>query len=261
MAATAEPRCFERGSPVLDYWLERCSGFTVVDPTGRRLGTVKRLEPGPDGPTLVMGMRGRALPASEISAVWPQERFLVVAREQGEAEDHGAQPEYGWSRKREHVPTDRGVEERVTPVRRMATVRLGGRDTLISLAGWAGATLDRTRAHIVVLAHAIAAIARATPGQLRRARARVRARGARLMFRLAYALDPEASERAGADRAHAAVVSRIEDVLDRRPRGTSRPTEGEVEPSESPDTPAAEELRMERASDELGDTMPDCDPK
>jgi hypothetical protein len=71
---------FGRGSPVRDYWLERCDGFEAIGTNGRHLGRVSRFET-PQGAAFlrVGGRRSRVVPVSAVERVWPAASMLVIA--------------------------------------------------------------------------------------------------------------------------------------------------------------------------------------
>jgi hypothetical protein len=78
-------RSFPNGSPVCDYWLTRCEGFTVRA-GGRNLGVVERLgfaAVGARVDTLVVRKRhrrSRALESGQVLAVVPARRLLLARR-------------------------------------------------------------------------------------------------------------------------------------------------------------------------------------
>ena len=77
---TEQGRAFGRGSPVRDYWLERCHGFEAVGADGRRLGRVRRFEdPHGDAFLRVGGLRSRVVPVSAVEIVWPAASVLLIA--------------------------------------------------------------------------------------------------------------------------------------------------------------------------------------
>lgn len=83
----APDRSFPNGSPVCDYWLSRCEGFTVR--AGHRtLGVVEAVEhEGSAGraDTIVLRRphrRRRALDAGEVLAVVPARKMLLARRHQ-----------------------------------------------------------------------------------------------------------------------------------------------------------------------------------
>jgi len=87
LSMLAPDRSFPNGSPVCDYWLSRCEGFTVR--AGHRtLGVVEAV--GHDRPAgradrLVLRKghgRTRPLPADDVLAVVPARRVLLARRHQ-----------------------------------------------------------------------------------------------------------------------------------------------------------------------------------
>jgi hypothetical protein len=77
---TERGRAFGRGSPVRDYWLERCHGFEAVGADGRRLGRVRRFEnPHGDAFLRLGGLRPRVVPVSAVEMVWPAASVLLIA--------------------------------------------------------------------------------------------------------------------------------------------------------------------------------------
>jgi len=78
-------RSFPNGSPVCDYWLSRCEGFTVRA-GGRSLGIVERLAFGmPAGRVEALVLRKRrrrrrALAAGQVLAVVPARQLLLARR-------------------------------------------------------------------------------------------------------------------------------------------------------------------------------------
>jgi hypothetical protein len=81
----APDRSFPRGSPVCDYWLSRCEGFTVR--AGHRtLGVVEsvRRAEAPTAETIVLRKhhRHRALQAGDVLAVVPARKVVLARRRQ-----------------------------------------------------------------------------------------------------------------------------------------------------------------------------------
>ena len=81
----APDRSFPRGSPVCDYWLGRCEGFTVR--AGHRtLGVVESVArdgaPRTEAIVVRRGRRRRALAAAEVLAVVPARNVLLARRRQ-----------------------------------------------------------------------------------------------------------------------------------------------------------------------------------
>lgn len=82
----APDRSFPNGSPVCDYWLSRCEGFTVR--AGHRtLGVVETVAHGAgagraDRIVLKKRHRRRALDAEEVLAVVPARKMLLARRHQ-----------------------------------------------------------------------------------------------------------------------------------------------------------------------------------
>jgi len=78
----APDRSFPNGSPVCEYWLSRCEGFTVR--AGHRtLGVVQEVaHDGRRADTIVLrrGRRRRALPKGDVLAVVPARRVLLTRR-------------------------------------------------------------------------------------------------------------------------------------------------------------------------------------
>ena len=83
-------RAFGRGSPVCDYWLERCQGFEAVGSDGRRLGRVRRFETPYGDAFLRLGrLRSRVVPVSAVEVVWPAASLLLIADPDTPEEDVG----------------------------------------------------------------------------------------------------------------------------------------------------------------------------
>jgi hypothetical protein len=73
---------FGRGSPVREYWLERCDGFEAIATNGKRLGPVTRIQTPSGGVFLRLGgRRSRVVPAAAVERVWPGACMLVIAEE------------------------------------------------------------------------------------------------------------------------------------------------------------------------------------
>jgi hypothetical protein len=84
-------RVFGRGSPVREYWLQRCVGFKVIRTDGRPLGRVSKIESGPEGAFLrLTGLRSRVIPLSAVDKVWPAASLLGIA---GSETYEGARPQ------------------------------------------------------------------------------------------------------------------------------------------------------------------------
>jgi hypothetical protein len=82
-AMIAPDRSFPNGSPVCEYWLSRCEGFTVR--AGHRtLGVVEHVaHDGRHADTIVLRKgrrRRRALPSNDVLAVVPARRMLLTRR-------------------------------------------------------------------------------------------------------------------------------------------------------------------------------------
>jgi hypothetical protein len=81
----ARDRSFGSDSPIRDYWLTRCEGFTVRSGR-RRLGVVSEVECGASAPRaemLVVQRRRRRtlmLPATQVVAVVPSQDLLLARR-------------------------------------------------------------------------------------------------------------------------------------------------------------------------------------
>ena len=87
---TERGRAFGRGSPVCDYWLERCQGFEAVGSDGRRLGRVRRFETPHGDAFLRLGrLRSRVVPVSAVEVVWPAASLLLIADPDTAKEDVG----------------------------------------------------------------------------------------------------------------------------------------------------------------------------
>jgi hypothetical protein len=87
---TERGRAFGRGSPVCDYWLERCQGFEAVGSDGRRLGRVRRFETPHGDAFLRLGrLRSRVVPVSAVEIVWPAASLLLIADPGTPKEDVG----------------------------------------------------------------------------------------------------------------------------------------------------------------------------
>jgi hypothetical protein len=118
----APDRSFPRGSPVCDYWLSRCEGFTVR--AGHRtLGVVEavRRAEAPRAETIVLRKHRhhRTLQAGDVLAVVPARKVLLARRHQ-----HAA-------------PLARRTAEVVVPVARYAAAELW------TFLCWAAAELRR----------------------------------------------------------------------------------------------------------------------
>ena len=88
---TERGRAFGRGSPVCDYWLERCQGFEAVGSDGRRLGRVRRFETPRGDAFLRLGrLRSRVVPVSAVEIVWPAASLLLIADPDSPKEDVGS---------------------------------------------------------------------------------------------------------------------------------------------------------------------------
>jgi hypothetical protein len=86
---------FGPGSPVREYWLERCVGFRLLDADGKPLGRViDVVEDAEDEEELVLvcrrGLRRQFVAAADVDTVWPAHFLLVLADEP--ATDPGLQP-------------------------------------------------------------------------------------------------------------------------------------------------------------------------
>ena len=128
----APDRSFPNGSPVCDYWLSRCEGFTVR--AGHRtLGIVEAVaRDGHAGRADRLFLhkrrrRTRSLPAGEVLAVVPARRLLLARRHQ-----HAA-------------PALRGAYSAVA----RSTRRAG--DAVWALARWISRTLRREVPHVTQL--------------------------------------------------------------------------------------------------------------
>lgn len=87
----ARDRSFPNGSPVCDYWLSRCEGFTVRAGS-RNLGVVERLAFASGGrvQSLVLRRRRRGrrpLEAEQVLAVVPARQLLLARRARHEVPD------------------------------------------------------------------------------------------------------------------------------------------------------------------------------
>jgi hypothetical protein len=79
-------RSWPKGSPVCDYWLSRCEGFTVRA-GGRTLGVVETVTysaPARRTETIVLRKRGRRrlLAADHVLAIVPARELILVRRRQ-----------------------------------------------------------------------------------------------------------------------------------------------------------------------------------
>jgi hypothetical protein len=76
------PGVFPRGSAVHAYWVERCVGFTAVNSDGRRLGRVRRVARAADGTTLIVAGRlgNRSFSSQAVQSVSPRESVIFVSQ-------------------------------------------------------------------------------------------------------------------------------------------------------------------------------------
>jgi hypothetical protein len=141
----APDRSFPNGSPVCDYWLSRCEGFTVR--AGHRtLGVVETVAHGEDAGradriVLKKRHRHRALDAEEVIAVVPARKVLLARRHQHAKPlvQHAAQQ------------VEHGVEV-ATPI--VADIVLRAASAVWKLVRWAAAELRREVPRLARLAAA-----------------------------------------------------------------------------------------------------------
>ena len=72
------PGVFERGSPVHAYWLERCTGFAVVDARGREIGRVRRADRERNELIVIRRVRKRRVSMAAVQSVSPRDTIIHV---------------------------------------------------------------------------------------------------------------------------------------------------------------------------------------
>jgi hypothetical protein len=74
----SRPRVFGYGSPVHAYWLERCTGFALVDARGREVGRVRHADRERNELIVTRLVRTRRVPMAAVQSVSPRDGIIHV---------------------------------------------------------------------------------------------------------------------------------------------------------------------------------------